>query len=262
MWQGSFEIIDKRKEKINVRLELMENDSGYTGTIYSRGVDKSNVYGCDYVVSGRLTLHDGVVSLVRKSVVRNVDVSVSQCEAFDRFDLVLPITKEIKKIKVRWYWQNGTSENFLITKKADTLSEMAKEEIEIYERELYERFEKENVLLLPKKRLPKIVAELDVDSSDITIEFGSVEPGLHDSIEVSTNGEVRRRNHDVSKKTLRLQMKPVADSINRIVVISNSIVQPKLKLRLHIKQEQKVWEYTLEPTFTRNAVLLLKRKQN
>lgn len=262
MWQVGFALAgEKTIREINVRVELMEGEGEYTGVIYTRGLDKNTVYGCDYVVAGRLRLHDGVVSLVRKSVVRNVGIVESECEFFDRLELVLPYRGEAKKLKAYWYWQDAKFESFSITKKAAVVSEIAKEELDTYKQAMYESFENNNVLLLPKNRLPKIVAELDVDSSDITIEFSSVEQSPNDSIEVSINGKVIRRNHDVSKKTLRLQMKPVADSINRIVVISNSVVQPKLKIRLYIKQEQKVWEYTLEPAFTRNAVVLLNRKQ-
>lgn len=262
MWLGNFELIDKTKQKINVRLEIVEIEGEYMGVVYTRELDKNTVYGCDFVVAGQLRLHDNVLSLIRKSVVRTVNTYKGDCEALERLDLVIPITKDFKKIRVRWYWQNGTSEKFSITKKADAFPAMAKEEPDTYKREMYEAFEKNNILLLPQKRLEKIAAELDVDSSSILLEFNSAEPGTNDPIEVSVNGEVQRRNQEVSNKTLRLQMKPFADSITKIIVVSNSVVKPKLKIRVFIQQQQKVWEYTLEPGFTRNAVLLLKRRQD
>ena len=262
MWQGSFDMpADKYTRGINVRVEVMETEGEYAGVIYTRALHRNTVYGCDYVVAGSLRLHDGVVSLVRKSVVRSVAIIESECEFFDRLELVLPYRGEAKKLKAYWYWQDGKVESFSITKKAAAVSENAKDELETYKQAIYESFEKNNVLLPWQNRLPKIVAELETDSSDITLEFSSAEQSPNDSIEISINGKVVRRNHDVSKKLLRLQMKPAADSINRIVVISNSVVQSKIKIRLFIKQQQKVWEYTLEPGFTRNAVMLLRRKQ-
>jgi hypothetical protein len=263
MWEGSFGLADvKTVQEIKVRVEVTVSEGEYTGIIYTRGLDKNTVWGCDYVVAGHLRLHDGVVSLVRKSLIRNPGIAESKCEFFDKLELVLPYRGEAKKIKAYWYWQDGRFESFSITKKSAVVSEIAKEELDTYNIAMYESFEKNNVFLLPKKRLHKIAAELEVDSSDIMLEFSSVDQDLHDSIEISINGVVLRRNHDVSKKTLRLQMKPVADSVNKIIVISNSVVQPKLMIKLHVKQQQQVWEYTLEPGFTRNAVLLLKPKQN
>lgn len=260
MWQGSFEIIDKKREKINIRLELAENNGEYFGVITTRGVDGGNVYGCDYVVAG--SVYDGRLNLLRKTVLRAVYVYYWECVSFEKLELILPKDPSSKKIKVKWRWQDNGVESFTISKITDTLSDIAKEELETYKQNMYDSYETNNVLIVPQKRLQVKVAELEVDSSEIALEFKSVEPWINDSIEVLINGEVIRRNYSVSKKALLLQMKPVADSVNTIMVISNSVDQPTLKIWLHLKQGQKEWKYTLRPGISRNSFLLLNRKQN
>lgn len=260
MWQGGFEIIDKKKQKINIRLELAENNGEYFGVITTRGVDGANVYGCDYVAAG--SVYDGRINLLRKTVLRAVYVYYWECESFEKLELILPKDPSSRKIKVKWRWQDNGVESFTISKITDTLSDMAKEELETYQQNMYDSYEANNILIVPQKRLQVKVAELEVDSSEIALEFKSVEPWINDSIEVLINGEVIRRNYSVSKKALLLQMKPVADSVNTIMVISNSVDQPTLKIWLHLKQGRQEWKYTMRPGISRNSLLLLNRKKN
>ena len=117
-------------------------------------------------------------------------------------------------------------------------------------------------MLNPENRLYQKAGELNVDSTDILLEFSSIDKSMHDSISVMFNGELISTDHDLSKRPLRIRLKQLAPGANDIIVISQSIAQNKLKIRLLLKQGEFINEYTLEPGYIRNSLLLLKRKQN
>lgn len=260
VWEGSFALRGSKKQKMNVRVELMETDGEYIGVIYSRGFDRNTSFGCDYVVGGRV--YDGKISLVRKEVMRGVAMSKTECAFFEELYLTLPKNNSEKTLSGKWYWRNDEFDSFTASKTDSVVSELAKEEVDTYIRDLYDKFEKTNVVLNPEYRLYQKAVELEVDNTDILLEFSSVDKSRHDSISVMFNGEFISTDHDLSKRPLRVRLKELAPGTNDIIVISQSIAQNKLQIRLLLKQGEITNEYMLEPGFIRNSLLLLKRKQN
>jgi hypothetical protein len=260
VWEGSFALRGSKKQKMNVRVELMETDGEYIGVVYSRGFDKNTSFGCDYLVGGRV--YDGKISLIRKEVLRGVAMSKTECAFFEQLYLTLPNNDAETILTGRWYWGNDDFDIFSASKTDSVISETTKDEIDNYIRDLYDTFEKRNVLLNPENRLYQKAGELEVDSSDILLEFSSITANIHDSIIVLFNGEEVASSNNLTKRPLRIRLTKTAPGLNDIIVISQSIAQNKLKIRLLVKQQQQTQEYVLEPGFIRNSLLLLKRKEN
>lgn len=257
VWEGSFALRGSKKQKMNVRVELMETDGEYIGVIYSRGFDQNTSFGCDYLVRGRI--YDGKISLTRKDIRRGVAMSKTECAFFEELYLIVPKNNAEKTLTGRWCWRSEECDAFTASKTDTVVSELAKDEIDSYIRDLYDQFEKKNVVLKPESRFYQKVDQLEVDSTDILLEFSSIETGVHDSIIVLFNGEEIATSNSLAKRPLRIRLKQLVPGLNDITVISQSIAQNKLKIRLQVKQQQQTHEYTLEPGFIRNSMLLLNR---
>lgn len=260
VWEGSFLLNGNKKQKMNVRVELMETDGEYIGIVSSRGFDKNTAFGCDYLVGGRV--YDGKISLVRKEVMRAVAMSKTDCAFFEELYLTVSKNDTGKQVKGKWYWRSEEFDFFSASKTDSVISELTRDEIGDYVQDLYKQFEEQNILLNPESRLYQKAGELEVDSSDILLEFTSIEGNIHDSIIVLFNGEEVAVSNSLAIRPLRIRLKELAPGVNDIVVISQSIAQNKLNIRLLVKQPQLLREYILEPGFIRNSILLLKRKEN
>jgi hypothetical protein len=258
VWEGNFLLNGNKKQKMSVRVELMETDGEYIGVVYSRGFDKNTSFGCDYIVGGRI--YDGKISLMLKQIMRAVAMSKKDCAFFEELYITIPKNDTVTQIDGKWYWIGEAFDSFSAVKTDSVISELAKDEITGHIQDLYNQFEQRNILLKPENRLYQKVSELEVDSTDILLEFSSIDKSIHDSISVLFNGEVIASEHDLSKRPLRIRLKELTPGVNDIIVISQSIAQNKLNIRLNVKQQQLAQVYTLEPGFIRNSLLLLKRK--
>lgn len=259
VWEGNFLLNGNKKQKMSVRVELMETDGEYIGILYSRGFDQNTSFGCDYLISGRV--NNGKINLVKKEVMRGVVMSKTECAFFESLYLTVPANDTVKQVKGKWYWRSEEFDFFSASKTDSVISELTRDEIVNYIQELFDQYEKNNVVLKPESRLYQKVGEFEVDSSEVLLEFASIEGNIHDSIIVLFNGEEVAISNSLAKRPLRIRIKETAPGLNDIIVISQSFAQNKLKIRLQVKQQQHTQEYTLEPGFIRNSVLLLNRKE-
>lgn len=260
VWEGSFFMNGSKKQKMNVRVELMETDGEYIGLVYSRGFDNNVTYGCDFLVGGRI--YDGKISLVRKETMRAVAMGKGECAFFEELYLTIPKNDTTTLINGKWYWRGEAYDAFSAVKTDSVISDLTKDEIVNYIKDLYDQFEKNNIYLKEENRLYQKVTELEVDSSDILLEFTSAEKNKHDSITVFFNGDLIADAHDLSKRPLKVRLKKLPQGLSDVVIISQSIAQNKLKIRLLVKRGEFTDEFTLEPGYIRNSLLLFKRKEN
>ena len=259
VWEGSFLVNGNKKQKMNVRIELMEQDGGFVGIINTRGFDKNTVYGCDYLVTG--SVNGQTLNLKRKSVRRGVGMSNEECFWFQELALRLQKTNAVEQLKGDWVWMSEEADQFTAIKSQDSVSEVTKDEITAYIEETYRMYEENNVLLPIVDRMNNKIAELNIDSGDIVLDFSTDAPTIHDSIAVVFNGQVISENHNLKKAPLRIRLKELLPGMNDIVVISQSVAQNKLTVQLVVKNEDKSQQFTLHPGFTRNEVLFIHRKQ-
>ena len=260
VWEGSFLLHENKKQKMNVRLELIESDGEYIGVLYSRGYDRNTSFGCDYIVAGRVA--NGRICLNVKEVKRGVAMSKTDCAYFKELCLSIPKGNSVKKLAGSWCWRTQECDDFTASQTDTIISELSKDEIDNYVQELYEGFEKNQVVLQPENRLYQKVAQLEVDSSDILLEFNSAGNNQHDTISVFFNGDLIAEQHDLSKRPLKIRLKELPTGSSDIIVISQSVAQNKLNIRLTVNHQQQSHVYILEPGHIRNSLLIFKRKEN
>jgi hypothetical protein len=259
VWEGSFLVNGNKKQKMNVRIELMEQEGGFVGVINTRGFDKNTVYGCDYIVTGAVS--GGSLRLKRKDVRRGVNMSNEDCIWFRELDLRLQQSNSGEQLKGVWLWMSDEADQFTAVRSQDSVSEVTKDEITAYVEETYRMYEENNVLLPIVDRLNKKVADITIDSGDIVLDFTTDSVSVHDSIAVVFNGQVISASHNFKKAPLRIRLKELAPGANDLVVISQSVAQNKLTFQLVVSNEGKSQQFTIHPGFTRNEVLFLHRKQ-
>jgi hypothetical protein len=259
VWEGSLLVNGSKKQKLNVRIELMEQDGVFVGIINTRGFDKNTAYGCDYVVTGNL--QGTRVQLKRKSVRRGISMSDQECLWFREADLRIQKTNNGEQVSGNWIWMNDQADAFTATKSQDSVSEVTKDEIADYVEDTYLLYEQNNVLLPAGDRLNKTVATISIDSSDLVLDFSSLSPSVHDSITILFNGEPISHLHDLNKAPLRIRLKALPYGRNELILVSQSVAQNKLKILLELKHQGKSQQFTLQPGFTRNEVLFFNRKQ-
>jgi hypothetical protein len=258
VWEGSFNVRGSKKNKLNVRMELMQTENQVLGIITTRGFEKKTVYGCDYLVTGNL--HDKKLRLTRASVRRGVAMSKTECGFFTQLELQVNKTDTATSITVAWIWDDEERDVFTAVKTDPEVSASAKDEIYAYVEELYNSFEQTNLFMAPAARLNQNITEFTADSTELLLDFYSVEKSMHDSISVFLNGDTISSNYYLFQKPLRIRLQQIDTGMNEIVVISESVGKPTLQLRFMISQGTLTKEFILTPGFVRNAVVWINRK--
>ncbi|RXK62417.1 hypothetical protein ESA94_05255 [Lacibacter luteus] len=259
VWEGSFFLQGDKKNKMNVRLELMETDTELVGIISTRGYNKGTVYGCDYLVSGRMNQKG--VRLIRKNVRRGVAMTTQDCSFFQRLELNFSNAGNDTLVNCKWIWANEEGDLFTAKKTDSAVSESAKEEVETYLEEVYTSIELAGIMLQPEERLYQKIAEIEVDSSELVIDISSVEKNINDSVTILLNDEPVAEAFSLYKKPLRIRVHKVQPGRSDIIVINQSQSKSKLSLQITVKQKELVKEYKIEPGFVRNIMLVLVQKQ-
>lgn len=258
VWEGSFNVRGNKKNKLNVRMELMQTDDQILGIITTRGFEKNTAYGCDYLVLG--SMKDKKLRLARTSVRRGVAMSKTDCSFFRQLELQINKPDTAKTITGAWIWGDDGRDVFTAVKTDPEISESAKDEINEYVEEMYNSFEQTNLYMIPAERLNQKVTELTADSTEILLEFYSAENSINDSITVFLNGEPISSNYHLFQKPLRIRLQQVDSGMNELIVVSESIGKPTLQLRFIVKQGTQIQEFKLTPGFVRNALIRINRK--
>lgn len=245
---------------MKIRMEIVERDSSnYFGILYSRGIDRNTIYGCDYFISG--TRERNTVNFKWQKVQRAVAMNEYECRLFHLLKLGYRKKDSVQTLQGSWVWQNEREDVISCTKVSDAVSDMAQDEISGYIKDLYEEYESSGILLAVQDRLPKKVLELPVDSTDVIVEFTTIDSLKHDSISVYFNDNVITEFHDLLKKPLRLRLKGMAIGTNDLLVVNESLVQPKLTIQMKIIYRGELNAYTIQPGFASNSLILFNRKE-
>lgn len=267
VWEGTLFLNGTVKTTMKIRMEIVERDSSnYFGILYSRGIEKSTIYGCDYFISG--TKERNTFNFKWQKVQRAVAMNYYECRMFELLKLGYRKKDSVQILKGRWVWQNvqRTSteireDHINFTKVSDAVSDMAQDEITGYVKDLYHQHKASGVLLPVEDRLPKKVLELPVDSTDVIVEFSTIDSSMHDSISVYINGNFIAEVHNLARKPLRLRLKGMGPGTNDLLIVSASLVQPKLNIQMQIIYQGVLNAYTIHPGFTSNSFVLFNRKE-
>lgn len=245
---------------MKIRMEIVERDSGnYFGILYSRGIDRNTIYGCDYFISG--TKERNTVNFKWQKVQRAVAMNEYECQTFELLKMGFRKKDSVQILQGSWVWQDEREDLISFTKVSNAISDMAQDEISGYVKDLYEEYESSGILLAVEERLPKKILELQVDSTDVIVEFATIDSVKHDSISIYFNGNVIAQYHDLLRKPLRLRLKGMEPGANDMLVVSASLVQPKLTIQMKIIYAGEMNAYTIQPGFAVNSLVLFNRKE-
>ncbi len=259
VWEGSLLIRGDTKTTMRIRMEIVEKDSSYFGILYSRGVDKSTVYGCDYFIAG--SFQKNKIVFKRQKVQRAVAMNEYECSMFQILQLSYRKKDSVETLQGSWVWRGDGKDVINCTKVSDAISDMAQDEISGYVKDLYEEYESSGILLAVEDRLPKKIIELPVDSTDVIVEFSTIDSSMHDSISVYINGNLIADVHNLARKPLRLRLKELGAGTNDLLIVSESRVQPKLNIQMIIIYRGELNAYTIQPGFVSSSLVLFNRKE-
>lgn len=260
VWEGTLFLNGNAKTTMKIRMEIAERDSSnYFGILYSRGIEKNTIYGCDYFISG--TRERNTVNFKWQKVQRAVAMDKYECRMFNRLQLSYRKKDSAEVLAGKWVWEEGRRDDISFTKVSDAISDMAQDEISGYIKDLYEEYESSGVLLAVEDRLPKKILELPIDSTDVIVEFSTIDSSMHDSISVYINGNFIAEVHNLARKPLRLRLKELGPGTNDLLIVSASRVQPKLNIQMEIIYRGELNAYTIQPGFTSSSLVLFNRKE-
>ncbi|MEQ1797983.1 MAG: hypothetical protein ABL872_08520 [Lacibacter sp.] len=260
VWEGTLFLNGNAKTTMKIRMEIVERDSSnYFGILYSRGIEKNTIYGCDYFISG--TKERNTVNFKWQNVQRAVAMEKYECRMFELLKLGYRKKDSVQRLLGSWVWKDEREDLINFTKVSDDISDMGQDEISGYVNDMYEEYESSGVVLAVEDRLPKKILELPVDSSDVIVEFTTIDSSMHDSISVYINGNVIAKEQNLARKPLRLRLKGMGPGTNDLLVVSASLVQPKLNIQMKIIYGGDLNNYTIQPGFASNSLVLFNRKE-
>lgn len=260
VWEGKLQLENKRDNNMSIRLELLQQDSNnFFGLLYIRGLEKSTIYGCDYFVIGFYEF--GKLNFKWQKVQRSVAMKETDCQSFERLIVGLKEKNAQHIMEGNWVWQNGNTDFISCVKVEDAISDMANDEIENYIKEVSDQYETMGILLPVKERFMKKIFEQQVDSSDVIVEFSTIDSSNHDTISVYFNENPISVMQFLHHKPLRIRLKDLLPGVNYLIIVSESVARNKLKISMKIIYEGTVNHITIRPGFATNALVQIIRKE-
>ena len=259
VWEGKLNLNEKGSKYLNVRLELKQEDNSLFGLLYTRGLEKNTIFGCDYFVTGLWV--NNTFYFKWQKVQRSVAMKETDCQTFDRLKLNFKQKDSVRKLDGFWIWQSGQEDFVSWNKVSDSISDMATDEISVYVNNLYELYEKSGIMLPVNERLPKKVFDIEVDSSEVIVEFSTIDSSKYDSIAVFFNGNKIAESQSLLRKTLRVRLQSIPIGVNDMMVVSQSAEQLKVNVQVKVLYKGELSFITIQPGISINSLLLFTRKQ-
>ncbi len=254
VWEGHFYLVNK-KRKMNVRIEVMQQEKELVGVISTRGFENNTAYGCDYIVAGQIVKNKLV--LYRTSVQRGI--AMHDCASFSIIELTLDKTDTSTAAKAQWFWTNDSKEAFGLKKTATEMSEIGKEEIADEERKRISRKENREKFKQIHWSETTTIDELQVNSKAIVITVSSVEKDPKATLSAFVNGKMVALNSNLAKNVLVIRIEDVALH-NRVVFLNNSATGEQLDIKITFQQGKKTKEWITSIEALDNSLLLLTHK--
>lgn len=256
VWEGEVFLREGRNTKMNLRLELLEQNKMCYGILYTRASQKGSIYGCDYIVSGQTTKSS--LQLKKVNVQRSVGMSTEECGMMN-FLLLLFNAADSSALIGNWGWTSGVVSTVKCKKVSDEISPLAVDELTEYRKGIFDFYEAQKLFLEPEERMNVRLMYMDIDSSDFAVELRTDELFATDSIDVYVNDELVSRKYPLSVKPLRIKVQGLAPGENELIIVNRSAVQFRQKIKINIYYKGTSREIMAEPSFVKNALLLFKR---
>lgn len=255
-WEGRMRLSGGRKgTSMSIRLELIENGAMIYGVLYSRGVSNQTIYGCDYFIQG--VRSGDRVKLENTSLQRNVNVPVQECGTFESLELRL---KPDSTATATWMWSDGGVFPFEVQRNDSVVSFSAEEEISEEFKNRAVRFDSLGIVLAPTYRFRQYIENISVPDESIAIELYPVDSVRTDSISVYLNDEVVVSPVSITQKPLRLKLVLPQSGIMELILVNESVNNPKTRIRVVIKTADHITERIVTCTGAQNPLWIIESK--
>lgn len=230
VWEGYF-YMRGNHQKMNVRIEIIQQGYSVSGMISTRGFQKNTTYGCDYIVHGWFEENRLVLGL--ENVQRAVAITQKDCASFKQVELALN-SKDSTIAKGYWFWIEDSKEVFVLKKMATEISEIARDEVDPI---ISRRFGAET----------KKIDQLRVDYRTIVITVSSAAKEQGAPLCVRLNGKALATNFNLAKGALVIKLEDI-EAINRVVFLNNSGNGEQLDVKITFQQgkKKKVWVTSID----------------
>jgi hypothetical protein len=259
VWEGEVMLTEGRKNKMSLRLELIEADERCYGILYTRASKKGTLYGCDFIVSGQA--NKSSLQLKRANVQRSVGMSIEECGMMSYLLLVFG-RADSSLLSGNWGWTSGITSTVNCKKVSNEISLTALDELTDFSNRFFEIYEKQKIFLEPEERMNIPVLKMEIDSSDFAVELRTEELFATDSIDVFVNEELVSSKYPLSVKPLRIKLQGLPAGENELVIVNRSAVQFRQKIKISIFYKGTNRELVAEPSFVKNSILLFTRNRN
>lgn len=255
VWEGVVKLTDAKSDRLNIRMELMQEGNDCYGVLYSRGYKKNTLFGCDYIVTGKFS--SNTLQLRWANVQRAISMTKEDCS---QMAALLLKAKDSVTLSGIWQWILGESIPAECKKVSDSVSFSAKEEISLYKAAVIQTYEEQKIFLKAEDRFTESIYNGEVDSSDLVVEIRSTDSTARDSIDIYLNGEVLTTVNNLNKNPLRLRMKELPTGENDLIVVNKSASSYKALLGIIIQHKGVMQEISAAATGATNVVLYFIRQ--
>jgi hypothetical protein len=254
VWEGVVKLSETKSDRLNFRLELMQEGNDCYGVLYTRGYQKKVMFGCDYIVTGGIS--EKTLQLKWANVQRSVSMKDGDCTQMAALLLKLKDSVTLEGI---WQWILGESVPAVCKKVSDSISLIAKDEFLLFKSSLLKSYEEKQVYLNVEERFVETILDKVVDSSELILEFHSTDSTSLDSIGVFLNGEGIAFVDNLYKNPLRLRLKELPQGENDLIIVNRNLVQFRQKIKVNVYYKGTNKELIAEPSFVKNSLILFKR---
>ncbi len=261
VWEGSFFMNGKKKQKMNLLIELVQRGDTLMGVVNVRGLEKSTVYGCDYVVAGKLT--DKVLVLTRRKVQRAIAVDYNDCALLKRIELYFEKKDSANTVRGNWVWSEEEADGFVAQRTGIEISESAKDELKKGLQGKGDAYdEKQRQVKAANARMSKKIDELAVDSTPIVITVSLFKKVPNASVVVLLNSKVLTDEFNLNANVLDMRFRFSNQKSLHLDFINTTDGKQQLPVKIVLQQGSfsKEWNIEIEADGG-NAWLLLKKRQ-
>lgn len=258
-WEGTLKLgVNRNAPTLNIRLELVAGDSSSYAVLYTRGVDRGELFGCDYFLVGGPS--DNNLLLRAVEVERALNVGLPACANFNYLLLTAPAQHDTVT-SGRWYWSDGSFLNLQLKRTDTIISEAAVDEVDDYYRRRHEWYDSMGLRIAPADRWRRVVYRRTTAEQEVIVElFAAENRERTDTVSVYLNEKQVVQPRVLTATPLRMRLQLPTDSEQLLYIVNESAENSRIPFRIRLTiAGLSEWLY-FETTGTLHPTLLLLRK--
>ena len=255
VWEGAVQLGYAKTDKMNIRLELMQEGDLCFGVLYCRGYEKKVVFGCDYIVQGGIV--SKALQLQWVNVQRVLGMSNEDCRQMAAIKLQLT---DSVTMSGTWQWMLGETVSVNCRKVNSEISFDAADEFAAYKAGVFKTYAERRLFLKITERFPERLYEGVVDSSELIVDFTSIDTASRDSLAVFLNGSLLATSDHLNKAPLRLRLIDLPPGENALVLANTSSTNYTSTIRVTLRHRGDIKTMQATPTGATNMLLYFRRR--